>query len=179
MVVHRVHRVAAGVWAIVLALAVGIVAWAAAAAPAAVSTRTSVSSVPIDEFSRELVVAASPGVANGISVSLLSGFLTVTDSGAEITAGDGCSVVATNPHQARCRAFQVESASIEALDLADVIRYSPSIPSFIGAGEGDDSVTGGPAVDVVDGGPGRDTVDGRGGAETETTCSVAATALMC
>jgi Ca2+-binding RTX toxin-like protein len=167
MVVHRVHHVAAGVRAIVLALVVGIVAWAATAAPAAASTRTSVSLVRITEgeLPSELVVAASPGVANGIRVSQLSGVLVVTDTGAEIAAGDGCSVVPGFPHQARCIALPVVSASIETLDLADVITYSPSIPSVIVAGEGDDTVTGGPAVDVVDGGPGRDTVDGRGGAD--------------
>jgi Ca2+-binding RTX toxin-like protein len=165
MVVDRFHHVAAGLRVIVLALVVGIVAWVATAATAAASTRTSVSIVRIDEFSRELVVAASPGVANGISVSLLSGSLLVTDSGAEVAAGDGCSLVAGNPHQARCLALQVESASVETLDLPDVVRYSASIPSVIDAGEGDGTVTGGPAADVVVGGPGRDTVDGSAGTD--------------
>jgi RTX calcium-binding nonapeptide repeat (4 copies) len=145
---------------IVLALAAGVL-WSPAAAQA---TTVSVGgcfgkycgAYPAD-------VRAGPGEANRILVtSSAPGSVTVTDTGAPITAGPGC----TQDGAGAVRCSGVIAVFVDARDGDDEVEITGESRLYatrISGGPGDDLVTGSDGNDRLTGGAGRDRLLGRGG----------------
>jgi Ca2+-binding RTX toxin-like protein len=125
----------------------------ATAAPAAAST------VRVDGAT--LKYEAAPGEANRLSVASSNGTLTVTDLGANVSAGSGCTSVSATV--ATCPAAGVAAMSVSLGDMDDTATVArTSIPTTFDDGPGNDVETGGGAVDTFVSGAGSDTF--RGGA---------------
>ena len=114
---------------------------------------------------------AAPGEANRLLVSYAGDAQTVTltDPGATITAGPGCTSV--DMHTAVCRASRhpfIQHTEAELGDGDDEVRTYRPTPFPIGGvvafgGPGDDLLDGGAGDDELDGGGGRDTMLGGAG----------------
>jgi len=125
----------------------------ATAAPAAAST------VRLDGAT--LRYEAAPGESNRLSVASENGTLTVTDLGANVSAGAGCTSVSATV--AACPAAGVAAMSVALGDMDDAATVArTSIPTTFDDGPGNDVETGGGAVDTFVSGAGSDTF--RGGA---------------
>jgi Ca2+-binding RTX toxin-like protein len=104
---------------------------------------------------------AASGEANNVRVSLASGNYTITDSGAGITAGSGCSAVSAG--EVTCPAAGVSTVHVDSGDMSDVVVQKAKTPTVMDGGPGDDSLSGDGANETLNGGPGNDTLSGGGG----------------
>jgi Ca2+-binding RTX toxin-like protein len=112
-----------------------------------------------------------PGVNDQITVSVIGGFVTVTNPASTLTAGAGCTLVTS--HQARCQAAtSVFTMSIRSLDGDDSITNATGIASRIRAGDGNDVLVGGSGDDILSGGFGSDVIQGGAGSDTATYSEV-------
>ncbi len=139
-----------------------LVALALLAAPGLAHGSTAKVVLPPDSGSLFSYIAA-PGETNQVEASLLAGTVTIRDTGASITAGDGC--VSVDAHEVTCAVGIHDQLGVALDDLGD---------SLILEGDGVDwDVRGGDGADtLVDscptgcgflfGGPGNDTLQGRG-----------------
>ena len=119
---------------------------------------------------------AAPGEANRLLVSYAGDAesVTLTDPGATITAGPGCTSV--DMHTAVCRASRhpfIQHTEAELGDGDDEVRTYRPTPFPIGGvvafgGPGDDLLDGGAGSDELDGGGGRDTMLGGAGHDVVT-----------
>lgn len=126
----------------------------AGAAPAAAST------VQLDGAT--LTYDAAPGEANRLTVSSSGGTLTVTDTGATVTAGAGCTFVSAT--KATCPAAGVAAMAISTGDMNDTASVSATqVPTTFDDGPGNDTMTGGGAPDTFISGTGSDTFHGGAG----------------
>jgi hypothetical protein len=111
-----------------------------------------------------LRVAAAPGEANILSVApgLTEASMIITDSGAALSAGPGCSVGADGSVTCSTPLGDPPVARIEldAGDLDDSVSLSASVPATMLGGDGDDRITGGDGDDALLGGAGADFADG-------------------
>jgi Ca2+-binding RTX toxin-like protein len=124
---------------------------ATGAAPAAAST------VQLD--GPTLTYDAAPGESNRLTVSSSGGTLTVTDTGATVTAGPGCT--SSSSTKATCPSASVTTMDISTGDMNDTASVSgTSIPTTFDDGPGNDTMTGGNAVDTFVSGTGSDTFHG-------------------
>jgi hypothetical protein len=128
-------------------------------------------------------VVAGPGEANALTVGAGSADATVavTDLGAPLVAGPGCSTAQEGGTECTAPAGGVPLARIEvdAGDLDDAVTVVGPLPgqilggdgddSLLG-GDGDDSLLGGDGADFVDGGAGEDAVDVRDGVSDSVWC---------
>jgi hypothetical protein len=110
-----------------------------------------------------LRVASAPGEANILTVapSLTEASMIVTDSGAPLVPGPGCTVGADG--SASCSApvgRAVAGIEVDGGDLDDSVTVAASVPVTLLGGEGDDRITGGDGDDVLLGGGGADFTDG-------------------
>ena len=147
-------------------VAVALALWAPAAAHAA---NVSVST----DF---VHYQAAAGEANRLSVAYGSDLrtVTVTDPGAPVSAGEGCT--STGPNSATCTAPDGPDQSLtttlaELGDRDDTLDVTTAPDSVIGAvagegGTGDDVLSGGGANDGLIGGGGTDELLGGGGGDT-------------
>ncbi|HEY1596409.1 MAG TPA: hypothetical protein VGF74_13510, partial [Thermoleophilaceae bacterium] len=141
---------------VLAALAIGVTGggMAAHAAPAAAST------VQLD--GPTLTYDAAPGESNRLTIAGSGGSLTVTDTGATVTAGPGCSSISST--KASCPAAGVSAMALSTGDMNDTASASSlSIPTTFSDGPGNDTMTGGGAVDTFIAGTGSDTYHGGGG----------------
>src|SRR5436305_1479416 len=127
---------------------------AAAAAPATAST------VQLD--GPTLTYDAAPGDATRLTLSSAGDTLTVTGTGATVTAGPSCtSASSTKP---TCPAAGVAAMAVSTGDMNDTASVSGTwIPTTFDDGPGPDAMTGGGAVDTFVAGTGSDTYRGGGG----------------
>ena len=130
-----------------------------------------------------LRVASAPGEANILTVapSLTEASMIVTDSGAPLIPGPGCTVGADG--SASCSApvgSAVAGIEVDGGDLDDSVTVAASVPATLLGGEGDDRITGGDGDDVLlggggadfaDGGRGDDSIDLRDGVSDSAWCS--------
>jgi Ca2+-binding RTX toxin-like protein len=121
-----------------------------------------------------IVYAADPGEANDVTVSAAGKQVVFEDSGATITAGDGCT--SADPHRVICGIDVPGVISVLLEDGDDSVQASGPPPSgsdffyvdFDGAAGADTlragswpaSLTGGVGADVLEGGPGSPILDG-------------------
>ena len=137
----------------VVALA-GFGAHLAGAAPAAAST------LQLDGAT--LTYDAAPGESNRVTVSAAGDALTVTDTGAAVRVGAGCTSVSST--QATCPAAGVAAMAVSTGDMNDTASVSgTSIPTAFNDGPGNDAMTGGAAADTFISGAGSDSFHGGAG----------------
>jgi len=111
--------------------------------------------------------SADPGEANDVTASLTASdslaTFTITDLGAPVTAGLGCTSVTA--HEAVCTttgwSANIVSFNIATDDLNDAVTITNApagndIGNSISGGAGDDTLVGGPGADGLDGGDGND-----------------------
>jgi Ca2+-binding RTX toxin-like protein len=115
---------------------------------------------------------------NDISISLVGSDYVLSDPGALITAGPGCSA---SGNQAVCPAAGIIGITVNTADGADSARNNTSTPSTLSGGDGNDSLQGGNGNDTLrgnrgldshSGGAGDDFVDTRGDKGDSVTCGV-------
>jgi Ca2+-binding RTX toxin-like protein len=112
-----------------------------------------------------LTFIAADGEANAVSVSLAAGTYTVSDAGANVTAGSGCSQAAANA--VTCPVGSINLVSVDTRDLADTIALGAgTAAATINGGEGDDTITGSGLADTINGGADADRIDGAAGNDT-------------
>ncbi len=111
-----------------------------------------------------VVHLAAAGEANRVVASRTGDEVTISDSGAPITAQDDCRTA--GPHAAVCTApAAVEPVPGFAAQLGDgddtlTITGALGVRTSLEGGAGDDALTGGEEVDTLDGGPGADRIEG-------------------
>jgi len=101
-------------------------------------------------------VTLGPGVPSGV---------TITDTGANITPGNGCTANAAN--SVTCTPSALALTVVVVGDGDDTVNASLlSTPLKIVGGSGNDNLTGGSGDDLIIGGSGNDTIDGGPGSDT-------------
>ncbi len=111
-----------------------------------------------------LRVAAAPAEANTLTVAsgLTQASMIVTDSGAALSAGPGCSIGPDGG--ASCSApvggSPLADIEVDAGDLDDSVTVAAIVPATILGGDGNDRITGGDGDDTLLGGGGADFADG-------------------
>ena len=109
---------------------------------------------------REVLVLASAGEANALTMTTGPGEVRIGDGGAPLSAGEGCSPA---PDGVVCPLHRVR---IQAGDMDDTVSLSGSIGAEVRGGGGADALTGGSGFDHLLGGGGDDVLDG--GAQPDT-----------
>jgi Ca2+-binding RTX toxin-like protein len=126
---------------------------------------------------------AAPGEVNDVVVAQIDErTIRVTDPGATITVGSGCTSI--DAHTAQCVATRssLGLAHVEAGDLDDRVRSfgnappTPDPPLIANGGPGDDELIGGELADELDGGGGIDMLVGGAGPDTMLDGDVAGAA---
>jgi Ca2+-binding RTX toxin-like protein len=113
------------------------------------------STASVDTFSRLLEYAAATGEVNNVTFSRTAGGFVISDPGATITAGAGCT--SNGAHQVTCDPTSVNTIFSFLRDLNDTATVEPSVSglsgeSFFDAGaalegmEGNDTLNGGANV---------------------------------
>jgi len=101
-----------------------VVAFAALGANMAMATPASASTVQIDGAT--LTYDAAPGEANRLTLSVASGTVTATDTGATMTVGSGCTLVSST--KATCSSLGLAAMSVSTGDMNDTASVSGAIP---------------------------------------------------
>jgi Ca2+-binding RTX toxin-like protein len=106
-----------------------------------------------------VLFSAGAGEANDVAITREPGVFRITDLGAVIAAGAGCSATAS-PGTVTCDAAGVVALTVNADDGADRVRNATGTPSTVFGGTGDDVLTGGAERDTLYGQGGSDVLDG-------------------
>ena len=109
---------------------------------------------------KRVFYVAAPGEVNNLAVSLSGTDHVLTDSGATVDAGPGCS---TSGNTATCPASGIIGLTVSGGDGADSLTNNTSTPSTLSGGDGNDSLEGGFANDTLRGNQGVDSLSGRAG----------------
>jgi Ca2+-binding RTX toxin-like protein len=114
----------------------------------------------------QLQIRAGAGVVNDVLVQQKGTDVIVTDPGATLGLGSGCTTI--SPISASCPKSTITSIDIDLGDQDDATTIYPGLvlPSTIRGGDGDDAIEGGDGDDVIDGGLGADIIRGYGGSDT-------------
>lgn len=133
----------------------GTVACALVVAPAAEAATARVWATKVVDY------AAAPGEANVLQASASGTTVTLTDDGATIAPGLGCSAVSA--HRVTCEITTLPALSAALGDGDDRATVSGLLSAVLDGGAGADVLTGAEAPDVLEGGPGEDDLRGGGG----------------
>ena len=109
---------------------------------------------------KRVFYAAAPGEVNNLAVSLSGTDHVLTDSGATVDAGPGCSA---SGNTGTCAATGIIGLTVSGDDGADSLTNNTSTPSTLSGGDGNDSLEGGFANDTLRGNQGVDSLSGRAG----------------
>jgi uncharacterized repeat protein (TIGR01451 family) len=110
--------------------------------------------------------------ANAVSLQLWNAgqpdqFWVLTDSGAPVVAGAGCTPFGMSGHSVDCGSPTSASADLKDLDDAFGFAYPHyDLPVVVTGGAGNDSLAGGSLNDSLDGGAGNDALDGFTGSDS-------------
>jgi Ca2+-binding RTX toxin-like protein len=157
--------------AILIGGALGALALTAVAAPAASAATAKLSG-------SSLIYEAGAGETNDLVISAAAkDGLTVSDSGAPITALAGCS--AQGEHKVTCRGNGISLVIVKTFDGDDTLVNHGQVHSRLDGGEGNDRVVGGSKADVIYGGDGEDDIAGRGGNDRIRTAGFWADTIGC
>jgi hypothetical protein len=155
-----------------LALAVAIVLGLAASTPAAALAASSY----VDTYHDNLTYVAGSGERNAITVTAAGGTYTITDPGATINPGTGCTRV--NLNRVSCNSVPggpINYVAVLAQDQDDSVTIGGAFYSWVDGGTGNDKLVGGSGKDwlfgrsgddVVGGGLGSDLLSGGDGTDT-------------
>lgn len=109
---------------------------------------------------KRVFYAAAPGEVNNLGVSLSGTDYVLTDSGATVGAGPGCSA---SGNEATCAATGIIGLTVSGGDGADSLTNSTSTPSTLSGGDGNDALEGGSGSDTLRGNQGIDTLSAGAG----------------
>jgi Ca2+-binding RTX toxin-like protein len=132
------------------------------AAPSVAQASTAKVVFPSDSGSAFSYIAA-PGETNQVEVSLLAGTVTIRDTGASITAGDGC--VSVDAHEVTCAVGIHDQLGVALDDLGDSLTLEgDGVDWDVRGGDGADTLVDScpTGCGFLSGGPGDDTLQGRG-----------------
>jgi Ca2+-binding RTX toxin-like protein len=125
----------------------------AVAPAAAVGSTTSISI-------KRVFYAAAPGEVNQLIVSATGPDFALSDPGATIEPGKGCT---GGPSTVVCAGAGVIGFTLSGGDGGDSLENTTSLPATFSGGDGGDSLKGGPGTDTMRGNQGIDTVSGGDG----------------
>lgn len=113
-----------------------------------------------------IAVDLDEDIQNTLSATRAHGKYVLTNTGAPLTAGAGCSQ--RGSAEVACDVSGVQSMSVSAGNLGDEIVFANrvAVPVSITGGAGDDRLTGGSGADLLIGGGGNDDLDGAAGADS-------------
>jgi Ca2+-binding RTX toxin-like protein len=115
----------------------------------------------------KLVFSAASGEANKVAVSVSGSTYTVTDTGAAVTAGSGCTSAGSNTVTCTSSYYSpIHFVWLSTADQDDTATVTGAIPSWIDGGSGNDRLVGGDALDWLYGNSGDDSLDGGLGADS-------------
>ena len=140
-----------------LALAVAIVLGLAASTPAAALAASSY----VDTYHDNLTYVAGSGERNAVTVTASGGTYTITDPGATINPGTGCTRV--NLNKVTCNSVPggpINYVAVLAQDQDDSVTIGGAFYSYVDGGTGNDKLIGGSGKDWLFGGSGDDHLDG-------------------
>ena len=110
---------------------------------------------------------AASGEPNDLTVERRATAFRITDAGAPITPGTGCTRVTAS--QVSCPIDAIALLRINLGNLEDRAVVSGATPASMNGGSGDDELLGGSGADALDAGSGREErLTGRGGSDTLT-----------
>ncbi len=127
-------------------------------------------------------VTSALGEANTLTVAagLTEASMIVSDPGAPLLAGPGCTVGADGSAScAGAPGVPLAQVHVDAADLDDSVTVTAALPAAILGGDGDDRITGGAGndtllggagADFADGGRGDDSIDVRDGVDDSAWC---------
>jgi Ca2+-binding RTX toxin-like protein len=140
-----------------------------AAAPAASLGATVAVTTDASSATPKIGYFAPAGETNNVTIDLAGGTYTITDTGAPLIAGAGCTQV--NTSTATCPAASANRVTVNAGDMSDTILMNakPPLGTTLIGGEGNDTINGGPGTDHIFGGNGGDAIDARLGNDTVDT----------
>lgn len=127
---------------------------------------------------KRVFYAAAPGEVNNLTVSLSGPDYVLTDPGATVGAGPGCTA---SGNTATCAGAGIIGMTLTGDDGADSLKNTTPTPSTLSGGDGNDSLEGGSGndtlrgnqgVDSLSGGPGDDFVDSRGDRSDIVSCGI-------
>jgi hemolysin type calcium-binding protein len=120
----------------------------------------------VDKTHDDLAYVAANGERNNVSFSVSGRNFTVTDTGAPISAGLGCTSV--NANQVTCTDVPggpINYLGVGAGDMDDNVTITGATPSWVDGGGGNDHLVGGSANDWLWGSTGDDFLEGGLGAD--------------
>jgi hypothetical protein len=120
----------------------------------------------VDSGQDRLELTAANGERNLLTVTGSSGTYTIEDAVSNISAGSGCTQLASK--RVRCSSGwnnQIDSIQLDLRDLDDTVVNSAAIDIEVTAGDGADKLTGGAYGDKLYGGNGDDLLDGGAGSD--------------
>ena len=138
-----------------------LVAVAALGANMAMASPAAASTVQIDGAT--LTYDAAPGESNRLTLSVANGTVTVTDTGATMTAGSGCTFISST--KATCPSLGLAAMAVSTGDMNDTASVWGWMSTVFYDGPGNDTMTGGSAADLFVSGTGADTLRGGGGVD--------------
>jgi Ca2+-binding RTX toxin-like protein len=109
---------------------------------------------------KRVYYTAGAGEVNDLTISLSGGNYVLSDPGAAITAGPGCSIV---DNTARCPAVGIIGITVGLGDGSDHVKNATPTPSTLSGGDGNDTLEGGSGDDILRGNKGVDTQSGGAG----------------
>lgn len=134
-------------------IAVAVFCIVAAGPAAAVASTASISI-------KRVFYAASPGEINQLTVSNAGPDFALSDPGATIQPGNGCT---GGPSSVVCAGAGIIGFTLSGGDGGDSLENTTSLPATFSGGDGSDSLGGGPGNDTLRGNQGIDTVSGAAG----------------
>jgi Ca2+-binding RTX toxin-like protein len=114
-----------------------------------------------------LTYTAAAGETNALVISRVLDNVVLSDPGARITAGRGCTQVTAS--DVRCSRTGVKGIVVDAGDRADAVSNLTAIDSRLAGGVGDDVLAGGAGDDFITGKAGSDLLKGGGGDDSIKT----------
>jgi Ca2+-binding RTX toxin-like protein len=109
---------------------------------------------------KRVFFAAAPGEVNNLSISLSGTDYVLTDAGATVDAGPGCTAAGGT---ATCPGTGIIGITVTGDDVGDSLTNTTSTPSTISGGDGNDSLEGGSGNDTLRGNKGVDSLSAGGG----------------
>ena len=109
---------------------------------------------------KRVYYTAGAGEANNLTISLLGSNYVLSDPGATITAGPGCTA---SGNTASCPAVGIIGITVNTGDGGDIARNNTATPSTLSGGDDNDRLEGGPGNDTLRGNRGLDTHSGGAG----------------
>ena len=125
-----------------------------AVAPAVAAASTASISI------KRVFYAAAPGEVNQLTVSASGADFSLSDPGASIQPGNGCT---GGPGSVICAGAGIIGFTLSGGDGGDSLENTTSLPATFSGGDGADSLTGGPGNDILRGNQGIDTLSGGAG----------------